>query len=48
MREGELNRLSIVAYYFTESLVGKIYWYVFVPFHHIIFSDLIKQIEKQA
>jgi uncharacterized protein YbjT (DUF2867 family) len=42
------NRLSIVAHYFTESFFGRIYWYVFVPFHHIIFNDLIKQIEKRA
>jgi uncharacterized protein YbjT (DUF2867 family) len=47
-REGELNRLSIIAHYYTESVFGKVYWYVFVPFHHIIFSDLIKQIEKRA
>ena len=46
--DGGKNRLSIVAYYFTESLFGRIYWYVFVPFHHLIFNDLIKQIEKRA
>ncbi|MDD4858275.1 MAG: SDR family oxidoreductase [Candidatus Krumholzibacteria bacterium] len=42
------NRLSIIAYYFTESLFGRIYWYIFLPFHHFIFSDLIKQIEKRS
>ncbi len=42
------NRLSIVAHYYTESLAGRIYWYVFVPFHHVIFNDLIRQIEKRA
>ena len=47
-REGEMNRLSIVAHYYTESFFGKVYWYVFVPFHHVIFSDLIKQIERRA
>jgi uncharacterized protein YbjT (DUF2867 family) len=42
------NRFSIIAYYFTESLLGRIYWYIFLPFHHFIFSDLIKQIEKRS
>ncbi len=46
--EGDLNRFSIIAYYYTESLFGKIYWYIFLPFHHFIFSDLIKQIEKRS
>jgi uncharacterized protein YbjT (DUF2867 family) len=42
------NRLSIIAYYHTTSLVGRIYWYIFLPFHHFIFRDLIFQIEKRA
>ncbi len=42
------NRLSIVAHYYTESIAGRIYWYVFVPFHHVIFNELIRQIEKRA
>jgi len=42
------NRLSIVAYYYTESLFGRMYWYIFLPFHHFIFSDLITQIEKRS
>ena len=46
--EGDANRLSIIAHYFTESFFGRVYWYVFVPFHAIIFSDLIKQIERRA
>jgi uncharacterized protein YbjT (DUF2867 family) len=46
--EGTVNRLSIIAHYYTESIFGRIYWYVFVPFHQIIFSDLIRQIEKRA
>lgn len=45
---GGQNRLSIVAHYYAESLAGRVYWYVFVPFHHVIFSDLIRQIEKRA
>lgn len=46
--EGDRNRLSVIAHYFTESFLGKLYWYVFIPFHHVIFNDLIKQIEKRS
>ena len=42
------NRLTIIAHYFTTGLFGKIYWYFFLPFHHIIFADLLQQIEKRA
>jgi len=45
-REEDKNRLSVNAYYQSKGLAGKTYWYLFLPFHHIIFIDLIKQIEK--
>jgi hypothetical protein len=47
-REGDRNRLWIVAHYYTRSFLGRLYWYVFIPFHHIIFRDLIKQIERRS
>lgn len=47
-REGDNNRLSVNAYYQPKGLAGKIYWYLFLPFHHIIFNDLIKQIEEKS
>jgi uncharacterized protein YbjT (DUF2867 family) len=40
--------LSIRAYYQTQSLIGKIYWYIFLPFHFLIFYNLIKEIEKRS
>lgn len=43
-KENSKCRLSITAYFYTKTLFGKIYWYVFFPFHHFIFNDLIKQI----
>ncbi len=47
--EGELqNRLTVTAYYQSRGLWGRIYWYIFLPFHHFIFYDLIKQIEKRS
>jgi len=45
---GSKNRLSVKGYYQTRSIFGKIYWYIFLPFHNIIFNDLIKQIEKRS
>ncbi len=46
--EGDRNRLWVVAHYYTESFFGRLYWYIFLPFHHFIFSDLIRQIEKRS
>lgn len=45
---GSKNRLSVNAYYKTKGLWGRTYWYIFLPFHHFIFDDLIKQIEKRS
>jgi uncharacterized protein YbjT (DUF2867 family) len=47
-RKRNKNRLSVKAYYQARGFLGKIYWYVFLPFHNFIFNDLIKQIEKRA
>ena len=46
--EGERRRLSVVTYYDTHTLLGKIYWYIFLPFHHFIFRNLIVAIEKRS
>jgi len=46
--EGEQNRLTVTAYYQSKGSWGRIYWYIFLPFHHFIFYDLIKQIEKRS
>ena len=45
---GDKNRLSVNAYYQTKGLWGRTYWYIFLPFHHFIFGDLIKQIERRS
>jgi len=46
--DGEKNRLSVNAYYSTKGLWGRAYWYIFLPFHHFIFDDLIKQIDRRS
>lgn len=42
------SRLSVKAYYHTAGLLGRLYWYIFLPFHHIIFKGLIRQIEERS
>lgn len=42
------NRLTVTAYFQPRGVWGKVYWYFFLPFHHFIFTDLIKQIEATA
>ena len=45
--EGQ-RRLSVVAYYDTHTLWGRVYWYIFLPFHHFLFKNLLKAIEKRS
>jgi uncharacterized protein YbjT (DUF2867 family) len=47
-QEGNKRRLNITAYYDTLSLLGRIYWYLCLPFHRFIFHNLIKEIEKRS
>lgn len=46
--EGNRTKLSVIPYYHTRSLFGKIYWFLFLPLHQFIYNDLIKQIEKRS
>ncbi len=46
--EGISKTVSVTAYYYTKTLFGKLYWYLFLPFHFIIFKDLIVQIERRS
>ena len=45
---GAARELSVTPHYFTDNLFGRIYWFVFLPFHEIIFNSLIKQIVKRS
>jgi uncharacterized protein YbjT (DUF2867 family) len=40
------RQLTVVAYFQPKRLIGKMYWYFFLPFHFIIFKDLLKQLTK--
>lgn len=47
--EGEgINRLAVNAFFEPRGIRGRIYWYMFVPFHYVIFNNLLKQIERRA
>ena len=41
------NRLSVTAYYDTRTFFGKLYWYIFLPFHGYIFDRLIHNIAER-
>jgi uncharacterized protein YbjT (DUF2867 family) len=45
--QGRGNVLLVTAHYDTRSLFGRLYWRLMLPFHHFIFTDLIRQIEKR-
>lgn len=45
---GGSSELSVKAFFTTRSLFGKLYWYMFLPFHHFIFYDIIHQVEKRS
>ena len=47
-RSGDKNCVSVTAHYQTRGIMGKLYWYLFLPFHVFIFKDLIKQIERRS
>ena len=47
-QHGRNNVLSTTAYYHTSTVLGRLYWYVFLPFHHLIFTNLLRQIEKRS
>jgi hypothetical protein len=42
------NMLTVNAYFQTKTFFGKVYWYLFLPFHRIIFKDLIVEIAARS
>ena len=42
------HRLTVIAYFQTNTLFGKLYWYIFLPFHKIIFEDLLQEIDSRS
>ena len=46
--EDKNQKLTVTAFYDTHTFFGHIYWYIFLPFHHFIFQDLINGIEEKS
>jgi uncharacterized protein YbjT (DUF2867 family) len=46
--EGEQNRLRVTAHFQARGLFGKLYWYLFLPFHWFIFHDMVRQLEGRS
>ncbi|MFC1513948.1 SDR family oxidoreductase [candidate division KSB1 bacterium] len=46
--EDTQNRLQLTAYFKSDKIFGKFYWYIFLPFHELIFPDMIREIEKSC
>ena len=44
----ERNKISVHAYFAPNGIAGRIYWYNFLPFHFIIFKNLLKQLDKRS
>lgn len=44
--EANQNILNVTAYFQPRGLIGRVYWYIFLPFHYFIFKDLLKQLSK--
>jgi len=42
-----INKFSVNAYFEPKGIKGSLYWYNFLPFHAIIFKNLLKQIESR-
>lgn len=40
------NRLYQTATFRPKGILGRVYWYAVVPFHHIVFNGMIKNIVK--
>lgn len=48
IEKGPKSRLTLTAYFDTKSVFGTLYWYLMAPFHHYIFSGLIREINKRS
>ncbi len=42
------GRLIITAYFIPRGLQGRLYWYIYRPFHGLIFRDMARQLVARA
>jgi hypothetical protein len=44
----EGNTLTLIAYHCPRGILGRLYWFSMLPFHFVIFRDMIRNIIKRA
>jgi uncharacterized protein YbjT (DUF2867 family) len=44
----ESDQLVQTAHYYPNGLLGRMYWYITLPFHNLVFQDLAEKIVEQA
>lgn len=46
--DGDRNRLEQRAIFYPRGLFGRLYWYVLIPFHAVIFARMLRRIAAAA
>jgi len=44
----EEDKLIQSAYFYPKGLLGRIYWYLLIPIHYLVFNNMINSIIKKA
>ena len=44
----EGNTLVQIAHHYPKGLLGRVYWYSMLPFHSLIFPDMVRSIVRRA
>lgn len=42
------DELIQTAYFYPRGLLGRLYWYMLVPIHYLVFKDMIRSIVAKA
>ncbi|MEE9443788.1 MAG: SDR family oxidoreductase [candidate division Zixibacteria bacterium] len=45
---GGRRKITLRAYYDPLTIMGRFYWYMILPFHNLIFKNLLKEIDKKS
>ena len=44
----EEDTLIQSAYFLPKGVLGRLYWYMLIPLHYLVFRDMIASILKEA
>ncbi len=44
----ENNKLIQSAYFYPKGVLGRLYWYILIPIHYLVFNNMINSIIKKA